>query len=247
MFEKDNTVFKHYGNNKLMAIKLWSMDGQEGRITKFKFEFRTFDKSRQQGDKTTGSVDVYMDIEKFSYLCELLRTGRMWGLLANAGGKPAFKHYAGTSDSKSIEISSGDKGMLVTASEGPGIKGNNGQTIPDYKSWNQSNSRKISVVFTDEIAVEVGIAGMRAISYLDGWTIAGTAEANLARINPAREQMSGYQNAQPGQGINAPQVNNGYAAQGQGGYVQPQHGQNGYGQGGYNQGYAAQSYNGMAF
>ena len=40
MFEKDNTVFKTYGNGRLMAVKLWSMVDDKGeRVTKFKFEF----------------------------------------------------------------------------------------------------------------------------------------------------------------------------------------------------------------
>ena len=31
MFENDNTIYKTYGNNKLMAVKPWSMINDKGR------------------------------------------------------------------------------------------------------------------------------------------------------------------------------------------------------------------------
>lgn len=235
MFENDNTIYKTYGNNKLMAVKLWSMINDKGqRVTKFKLEFREFDKNREQGKRNKGGIDVYMEINAFTYFCKLLESGRIWGLIANAGNKAAYEHFGGTSTSKGLQIGAGNKGMLITAQEGPGRKTQTGATIPDYGSWNEQNSKKITLALNDEIAVQLGMAGLRAISILDMWTAFGRADQNLDRINPKKEendQSGAYAPAQPRQQI--PQQNNVYAAQGNG-YVA---------QGGYvsQQGYAVQS------
>lgn len=233
MFEKDNTVFKTYGNGKLMAVKLWSMVDDKGeRVTKFKFEFREFNKAAQQGSKTTGDVDVYMDLDDFTYFCKLLESGRIYGFLSNSGNKAAYEHFGGTEESKSLQITNGNKGMLIVAQRGPGRKTKTGATLPDYNSWNDQNSKKIMLALSDESAVQLGSAGLRAINIFDMWTAFGRADQNLERLNPKREsQDERYQNAQPRQ--QAPQQR-GYVASG--GYDQ------GYGQEGYGQqaGYAAQ-------
>lgn len=228
MFEKDNTVYKTFGNGKLLAVKLWSMVGEDKeRVTKFKFEFREFDKTQAAGKRDKGGIDVYMDIDRFTYFCKLLESGRIWALLSNSGNKPAYETFGGTSMSKGIQISNGNKGMLITGQQGPGSKTQTGAMIPDYKSWNPQNSKKIILALSDEVAVQLGSAGLRAIQYLDWWTAFGKAEQNLDRINPHKEdsdrQNSNYQSAQPRQ---------------QSGYDQ----QNGYGRQqnyGQQQGYAA--------
>ena len=240
MFKTDNQIYKAYGNNKLMSVKLWSIASTkpgEERVVRVKFEFREFDKRRQSGEKTTGGVDVYMDIEKFGYICKQLESSRIYSLMGQAQGKAAIQHFSGTNDSKSIQISQGDKlPVMIVGQQGPGVKGNNGQTIPDYKSWNDQNSKKIFMGLSDEEAVKLGMCGLRAIRMLDSWTSQGIDDVELARINPVREEKS--------QGARQSAGNQSYQGGYSQGYGQSDYGQQGgYGQGGYAQGgYGSQSW-----
>ena len=250
MFRQDNQIYKVYGRDKLMAVKLWSMEGRTGepRIVKVKFEFREFDKNRQSGDKTTGGVDVYMDIEKFGYICEYLKSGRIYGLFQTVGqGKAAIQHFSGTNDSKSIQIMKGDRlPVMILAQQGPGTKGSNGQTMPDYKSWNDQNSKKIYMGISDEDAVKLGMCGLRAINILDGWTVQGGEDVELARINPQREVSeragSGQYQQDQGRALYPDERYEQQVAARQG-YGQNDYGSQGYGNRGYgNQDYSDQRY-----
>lgn len=225
MFEQDNQIIKLFGNNKLLSIK------EAFSIGKVKFEFREFDKSRQSGEKTTGSVDIYMDIEKFTYFCEIFKSGRIYGFLRKKSAeqqeqglkqaKPAFEDYGGKSDpqgnvlSRVMSVTSGDKyPIIIKAGEGPGKKGSNGQIIPDYASWSQKGSKSISIALSNEMAVEIGIAGMRALSIYDIWVANGTQKENLQRINPKKSDGAGqrgsYQGGQRQSGPQGRQQNSGY-------------------------------------
>ena len=78
MFEKDNLIIKIHGQNKFIAVK------EAFSIGKVKFEFVTYDKNKASGGKVNQSIDIYMDIDKFTVLCEYLKSGRIYGMLSDA-------------------------------------------------------------------------------------------------------------------------------------------------------------------
>lgn len=293
MFKEDNLIIKIHGSDRFIAVR------EAFAIGKVKFEFRIYDKNKADGGKIKQSVDIYMDIDKFTVFCQYLKDGSMqeklkeaerqldlgivnelinttrpdmqkllalygtWSVsvmdalalkdlkdkllrkLAKQGGDaksyagrtPAsvFEDYGGRKVegkvfSRVLNVTSGTKyPILLKASEGPGRSGNNGQIIPSYKEWNQGNSHVIQIPLSEESAVAMGIAGLRAIAVYDLWASSGQLEKRLERIHPKRNSSASQGgtypqdagNIQGGSGYDAGSRPSGYQAGGASGLRTP--------------------------
>lgn len=278
MFEQDNLIIKVHGSDRFIAVR------EAFAIGKIKIEFRTYDKAKTQGSKVKQAIDIYMNVGKFTVLCEWLKSGRMFEMLKDAekasalgavnelisatnanvpkmlelyqvnsvdelpdaklsqlkeqlltklvkqGGnrktydnrqpQPTFEHFGGKKEGSSVtsrilNVLSGSKyPVLFKASEGPGKEGSNGQFMPMYKSWDNSNSKTIQIPLSAESAVEMGIAGLRAVAIYDIWVANGTLEQNLARIHPSKDGEGQQGRQSYGRAYNSNGGGNGYANDG---------------------------------
>lgn len=215
-----NLIYRSNTRSAFAAFRLKSFmsnrSGRNERVTKFLVEIGTYDANKQKGSRQTGYVSIYLDENDFSYFCNLMSSGRLMDRLAR-GEKVPYEIHNGTEDAKRLRAYRGQKmPIILEASQGPGKKGNQGQTLPDdWQGRNKSNVKKALIGLNEEEAYKIGAAGLRAIAILDMWRAFGRDEENLALINVSKKK----ENSDYGQ------TRSGYAASGfsespQGGYGQ---------------------------
>lgn len=220
-----NLIYRSNTKSAFAAFRLNSFisekSGQKERVTKFLVEIGTYDTKKPKGQRQTGYVQIYLDEDDFSYFCSLMMNGRIGDRIAR-GERIPYKHHSGTSDAKRLRIYRGQKmPIILEAAQGPGIKGGNGQTLPDdWDGKNKPSVKKALIGLNDEEAHKIGAAGLRAIAILDMWRAFGRDGENLALINVTKKKENsagGYANsgARSGSYQGAFSQQGGYAAGGQ--------------------------------
>lgn len=155
-------------------------------IDKVKIGFRMFDQSREKGDRTTKSVDFYMNPLDFEQLCRDILSGNIPDAIAvsaknaAANGKyPApVREYEGgsktTMKARILQVSPGKSTFAVlTAMEGPGkVNDTTGGITPAYK-YNEAEAKiniglggatNAKTAGKNELK-QFAIAGLRAVDY----------------------------------------------------------------------------------
>ena len=179
------TAFAAFRLNSFISNK----SGRDERVTMFLVEIGTYDSRKPKGQRQTGYVQIYLDEDDFSYFCSLMMNGRIVDRFAR-GEKVPYKHHSGTSDAKRLRAYRGQKmPIILEAAQGPGKKGDNGQTLPDdWEGRNKEKVKKTLIGLNEEEAHKIGAAGLRAISILDMWRAFGRDEENLALINVTKKR-----------------------------------------------------------
>ena len=233
-----NLIYRSNTKSAFAAFRLMSFistrDHKKERVTKFLVEIGTYDASKPKGMRQKEYVQIYLDEHDFSYFCNMMNSGRMVDLMRQ-GVKVPYKHHSGTDDAKRLRVYPGTKmPIILEAAQGPGVKGNNGQTLPD--NWDGANKpkvRKTLIALSEEEAFKIGSAGLRAVAILDMWRAFGRDEENLALINVTKKKTDydkaaqgtqggyGYTNSQGGYQRNQNAYRNGYAARQSDAFPQP--------------------------
>lgn len=204
-----NLIYRSNTKSAFAAFRLMSFlsnkSGKEERVTKFLVEIGTYDANKPKGSRQTSCIQTFLDEDDFAYFCTLLSSGRVFTKLRE--NPVAYLHHGGTSEAKRFRVYKGSKlPIILEAAQGPGIKGSNGQTIPDrWDSDNKPQVKKALIGLSEEEAVKIGTAGLRAISILDLWRAFGRDEENLRLISitKRREQSdSRYQEPRQQSGYN---------------------------------------------
>ena len=188
MVTKDGQIIKIDAKTSFLDIREAFVFGEEvvGLVC---FQFRTYDKNRPAGQKITQKTDIYMDLEEFSYLCEILASGKIHSLCQMAKQQNNFgagyHNYGGnkkaqTSRQLKIELGS-DNSLWMKALEGPAKMGEKGQIIPAYKD-NEATT-KIAMKIDCETAMKIGLAGKRAIQVFDHWDADGVVKEKVSAFH----------------------------------------------------------------
>ena len=201
-----NLIYRSNTKTAFAAFRLSSFisnkNARSERVTKFLVEIGTYDARKPKGSRQTGYVSIYLDEDEFSYFCSLMMNGRIVDRMAR-GEKVPYKLHNGTEDAKRLRVYRGQKmPIILEAAQGPGVKGNNGQTLPD--NWEGSNKEKVKkalIGLNEEEAHKIGAAGLRAISILDMWRAFGRDEENLALINVTKKKDGAERGASAGYGF----------------------------------------------
>lgn len=188
-----NLIYRSNTKSAFAAFRLNSFisnrSGKSERVTKFLVEIGTYDASKPKGSRQTGYVSIYLDEDDFSYFCFLMEGGRVTERFAR-GEQIPYKHHSGTDNAKRLRIYKGQKmPIILEAAQGPGVKGGNGQTLPD--NWDGANKSKVTkalIGLNEEEAHKIGSAGKRALAILDMWRAFGKDEENLALINVSKKK-----------------------------------------------------------
>lgn len=162
------------------------MDGFE--IDKLRMNFIKYDTTNAKGSRQTANISIYLDIDDADYFCEAILSG-MYASKIRASKKkvelgeakyvePADEFFGGTSakvlakrgqaraDGKAlarvltVEASSSKNNMLcLTAQQGPGLEGKNGQIQPERANFEE----KVMIPLSYRAAIRFARAIRRAI------------------------------------------------------------------------------------
>lgn len=132
-------------------------------INKIKIGFRNYNSNADKGSKISNSVDFYMSISEFELLCHNLLSGNIISRLNKGESIPVY--YKGSTRDGSIyartlSISKSNKGVFVTATEGPGEKTTTGAVKPLYKM--SDAPQKVSISLDTEEIKNFALQGKRA-------------------------------------------------------------------------------------
>ncbi len=195
MFEKSETIIRIDGRGKFCDIQ------EAFEIGKICFQFREYDETKAKGNRITKRIDCFLDLAKFSYFCQIMKSERIYSLIEyekqKAGSnyaRPYVVSFGGVNKpgksviSRKLQVKTGAKSpLLLSAVQGPGKAGNKGQIQPAYLD---KDAEEIMIPLSIEQCIMLGTEGERALRYYDAWSAAGTLEANLERLSKPSEKTT---------------------------------------------------------
>lgn len=128
-------------------------------INKVVFNFLSYDASKPEGQRATGTVSIFMPVDDLLLLNARIMNGSLAEEIevkrAAKDGKPLYSHLggknaekAGRKDgmalSRNVALSVGYKGLFLTAEEGPGEVSGSGIIVPKYTKPEQKVSVSLS-------------------------------------------------------------------------------------------------------
>lgn len=213
-------MFEYTGEDNRTIIKISNasqfVDIREAfGIGRIQFQFRKYDKNKPSGQRTNVSIDAYLSISEFSYLCDILTDGSIARYakkneqLRSAKNakyaEPAYKNLSGSGKdgkivARALTIEKGSSAdYIIKVVEGPGRKTDKGLI-----SFIGSNNQYLSIGLSKEDARKLGLAGKRAVSIYDRWVADRVLDQRLAEIEifgkdkqAAMPQFQPMQQAQP--------------------------------------------------
>ena len=168
MLKDSSQIIKLDGKNVFVDVR------EAFIIDKVVMQFRRYDQSLAKGSKITSSVDFYLSLEDFSYLCYVLYSGGINKLLQ----KQSYTVYGGSIRngkvvSRILKIEGGqDDKFFVKAQSGPGKKTQTGAITPAF----EKPETEIVIRLSSEQLKKLGLSGERALRIRDMWVAMGVLE-----------------------------------------------------------------------
>lgn len=144
----------------ILEIREWF---DEGKVC---IGFRQYNNNADSGNKVTGSVDFYMQVEELDLLCHNILSGNVYKTLAAGKNIPAY--YKGnkrgdTVYARTLTFSKSNRGVFITACEGEGEIIGSGAVKPLYTI--KDAPVKVSISLTVEELKAFAIQGRRSCDY----------------------------------------------------------------------------------
>ena len=174
-------------------------------IDRVVLQFRRYDQSLSKGNKITQSIDYYLSLEDFAYLCYVFYSGGINKILQ----KQSYVNYSGSVKngkviSRILKIEGGqDDKFFVKAQSGPGKKTATGAISPVF---GDKPDTEIVIKLSSEQIKKFGLAGERALRIRDMWVAMGVLDEKCEALRFKKIEFE-----EPIRKIPAP-VYEGYAA-----------------------------------
>ena len=151
-------------------------------LGKVLFQFRKYDLTKPKGQRfiANQSVDIYMNLDTFSYLFYACVSGGINKILANGG----YVNYGGTSKkgpvtARVFKIEGGqDDKYFLKAQSGPGKLTSTGAIQPAWKE----PAAEVVLRLTSEQLKTLALCGQRAINIRDMWLAMGILDEKCAEL-----------------------------------------------------------------
>lgn len=182
MFQENSQIIKKDGKGVFVDIR------ETFEIDRVVLQFRRYDNTAEKGAKIKASIDYYMELEDFHYLCYVLYSGGINKLLQGKG----YAHFSGSKDksgrlmSRILRIEGGtDDKYFLKAQTGPGKPTSTGAVLP---AFGDKPETEIVIKLTSEELKTIGLAGERAIRIRDMWLALGVLEERCQALKFKKDE-----------------------------------------------------------